>query len=439
MAISHHRLRFGRWLTAGTILGLAAGVTLGALLFPTENPVLLTVGALLDPIGEAWIRALRMIVVPLVVSLLFVSIVGGLGQEGVERMGIVALAAFLALYGVTTAASALLVPPMIGFLGLGAGALGDLSAEVPALAREAAGTGGGTLSEWVVALFPANPIQAMAEEDFLALVVFTVLFAIAAGRIAPGKRERLTSFFEAIVEAMLVLVVLLIKATPIAVFVLSLRYSREIGFDAGAVLLKYATIESAILFTVAIGLYPVSVFLGRVPLASFARAAWPGQVVGLSTRSSLAAVPALIEGARERLRLPDRVIGFGLPFSASTFKLSRMVTFPTQLLVLAHLYGIEIGVQEFLTFMVTILLLSFAALGIPRTGTGFRSLPAFVAAGIPVEGYVLLRTVEVLPDFFATLVNATSYLTVTTLLPRGAKVPAPVPAPATVGASEAVA
>ncbi len=138
----------------------------------------------------------------------------------------------------------------------------------------------------------------------------------------------------------------------------------------------------------------------------------------MSTRSSLAALPALVEGARTTLRLPESVVGFALPLSAATFKPNRLVTSPARLLFLAHVYGIRISPLEYAGFAGYVILLSAATLGIPRGGGTMKSLPAYVALGIPIEGYVLSRTVDVIWDFFATVLNATGYATAGVLLAR---------------------
>jgi Na+/H+-dicarboxylate symporter len=153
----------------------------------------------------------------------------------------------------------------------------------------------------------------------------------------------------------------------------------------------------------------------------FARAAWPGQVVAVTTRSSLAALPALVEGARARLALPDRVSGFGLPFAASTFKPNRLVSSPLRLLFLSWIYAIPVDPLGYAAFVGYVMLLAATTVGIPNQGTRMTTLPAYLAVGMPIEGIVLMHSVDMLWDFSATVLNATGYLAATTLLPREAE------------------
>jgi Na+/H+-dicarboxylate symporter len=137
--------------------------------------------------------------------------------------------------------------------------------------------------------------------------------------------------------------------------------------------------------------------------------------VAVSTRSSLASLPALIEGGREHLGFPPITTGFVLPFSSSLFKLSTVTAEPVRYLFLAHLFGIGLTLPQTATFLVTLILLSFAGVGVPRGGSGFDTLPAYIAAGVPIEGLVLVVAVDTVPDIAKTLINVTGQMTVATI------------------------
>src|SRR5205823_5746936 len=126
-------------------------------------------------------------------------------------------------------------------------------------------------------------------------------------------------------------------------------------------------------------LYPITAFVGRVPLRRFASAVAPAQAVAVGTRSSLASLAPLVEGAGERLRLPKEVAGLVLPLSVSTFKVNRTISAPLQLYFLTHLYGLPLRPGYVLTFTLTTVLLSFTSAGLPGGSESLVTLPLYLA------------------------------------------------------------
>jgi Na+/H+-dicarboxylate symporter len=165
-------------------------------------------------------------------------------------------------------------------------------------------------------------------------------------------------------------------------------------------------------------LYPVTAMLGNVSMRTFARAAAPAQLVAASTLSSIAALPALIEGAAQHLRLPSRYTGFVLPLCVSLFKFNRTVSATAKLVFLAHVYGVPLSSATLVVFMFTVILLSFGALGVPNGGQAFTTLPAYVAAGLPVEAIILLEATSIVPDMLKTVLNVTGDMSVAAILSR---------------------
>jgi proton glutamate symport protein len=165
--------------------------------------------------------------------------------------------------------------------------------------------------------------------------------------------------------------------------------------------------------------YPVSAILGGVSLGRFARGVAPAQMVAVSTRSSLASLPALIEGGKDHLGFPPATTGFVLPLSSAVFKMSTMTAEPVRYLFLAHLFGLTLSLPQTATFLLTLAILSFSGVGVPRGGSGFDTLPAYMAAGIPIEGLVLVVAVDTIPDVAKTIINVTGQMAVATLASRG--------------------
>jgi Na+/H+-dicarboxylate symporter len=271
-----------------------------------------------------------MTVIPLVFSLLIVS-VASVDVGTVGRIGWRALLTFVALLCGSFLFAALVAPPLFARLPVDAAAIASLGENGRAAAVVA--TEGvsrlPTFSQWFVDLVPINPIRAAADGAMFPLVIFALLFALASTRTTPDLRQLLVRFFQAISETMLVLVRWIIAVAPLGVFALMLGVATRIGASAVGALGYFVLTFCARLFVQTIALYPVAVVAGRVSFRDFALATFPAQAVAFSSRSSLASLPALIEGAEGRLRLPPEIAGFVLPLAVSTFKISAPIAWIT--------------------------------------------------------------------------------------------------------------
>ena len=221
----------------------------------------------------------------------------------------------------------------------------------------------------------------------------------------------------AVAEIMAVILRWAFVVMPIGVFALCFPLAARTGPGAGAVG-TYVVLESALLVACTLLLYPAVAVAGGVSMARFARAVWPAQAVAVSTRSSLAALPSLVDG-NGTLGLAASVTGFVLPLSVASFKLNRTVSGGVKLLFLAHAFGIAISPAQLVTFLASMLLLSFSTPGIPSVGT-VRSLPLYLALGIPIEGVLILNAVDAIPDLFKTILNVTGDLGVAAFVARWA-------------------
>ena len=154
-------------------------------------------------------------------------------------------------------------------------------------------------------------------------------------------------------------------------------------------------------------------------LRQFARALAPAQGIAVSSRSSLAALPALIDGA-SALGMPERITGFFLPFSTSLFRLGAAVALPVGVLFIAALYRVDLTAAQLVIVGVTSVLLSFSAPGIPG-GSILIMAPVLLAVGLPVEGIGILLGMDTIPDMFRTAANVTGTMAAAVVLdpPKG--------------------
>lgn len=393
-------------LTTRVLIGLALGLGLGAWIAAAGSPALRDAAALVEPVGTLWTRAIQMTVIPLVLGLLFTGVASG--GAGVGRVGARALLLFVVLLSVVAALTLLLAPPLLGRVGIDPAAAAALRAGTGPVDAKVPG-----FAEWVTGLIPSNPVKAAAEGTMLPLILATLLFSAAATRLPAPRREVLVRLAEAVSEMTLVLVGWVLALAPVGVFALALPLATRLGVAALGAVAAYVAVTVGVCALVIAALYPLAA-LGGVRVGEFARAAAPAQAVAFSSRSSLAALPAMIQGAAA-LRLPPEVGGFFLPLSASLFRLGGAVAIPVGVLFIGRLYGAEVGAAQLVTVGVSAVLLTFSVPGIPG-GSILIMAPVLLAAGLPVEGIGILLGVDTIPDMFRTTTNVTGHMAAASLL-----------------------
>jgi Na+/H+-dicarboxylate symporter len=402
------------------VIGLIAGLIIGSAVGASHSAAALRVVDLIRPLGELWINAIRMTVVPLVIALLFVGVTAHESSDDVGRLARTTIGTFFALLVFAASVALLICPPLIADMKLSAGAAEALRATAAsnggAPAAVVVPTGFAGLAAWVVALVPTNVVQVAAGGAMLPLIVFTLLFALATRRIEPALRQSLVGFFDALAGATTRIVDWIILAAPIGVFALVLSAASRTGAALAGAMAYYVVACSAALLLFTLLLYPLATVVGRIPLGWFARTVLPSQAVALSSSSSLASLPTLVEGARA-MELPLEVRGFVLPLSVATFKVATPITWLTGTLFLAKLYGVPLSAASMLTIALTAAALSFTIPGVPQ-GAQLLLAPVLVGYGIPAEGIALLIAVDTIPDLVGTLTNVTGDMIVAVIVGR---------------------
>ena len=410
-------MRIPMSLTRQVVLAMLLSLAIGTAISASGNSTLAAAAAFIQPIGTLWVSAIRMSVVPLVVSLLIVGVASVEETKDIGRLGLRTYSVFIALLLVIAVYAALVAPALFAWMPTEAG-----SSLAPGNTASSAVTEGmrklPTLGEWLVSIVPTNPIRAAADGDMLPLVIFSILFALACLKTATEVRQPVLGFFKGVSAAMLVLVRWIIALAPIGVFALMLPLASRIGATAAGALGYFVLINCGMLVVVLVLLYPLAVFAGGVSLRSFARAVLPAQAVAMSSRSSLASLPALIDGAR-KLELSPTIKGFVLPLAVSTFKAGGPVSGVAGAVFLSHLYGVPIGPADIALVAIVSTVLTFATPGIP-SGSLILMTPLYTSIGLPAEGIGLLIAVDLLPDIFKTVTNVTADMVAAVVVSRGA-------------------
>lgn len=387
-------------------LGLVLGLMLGMLLSREATPSSATTSLLgvLDIIGTGWINAVRMTVIPLVVPLLIVGVAGGGDLSITGRVGARAFGWMLVLLVACAAFSAFVSPLWFQSLQLDPAATARLraTATIDIPPSDAL-----SLRTWVLSLIPLNPIKAAADGTLLPVVLFTLLYAFALGRVDDGPRRAQLEFFRGMGDTMLVVVRWMLAIGWLGIFALATVLGQKLGASALSAIGFYIMVLIVLHLVATIAIYAMVAVNRRVPLRAFARALVPSQVVGMGSRSSLAALPAMVKGATDVLGLPPTATGFVLPLCASVFKLTSAIYWPVGALFVAKLYGIDLPTSSLLLVAASSVVLNFSTPGIPSGGM-LLQVPLYTSIGLPVEGIGIMIALDTLPDMFKTLLNVTA-------------------------------
>ena len=415
--------------SARVLIALAAGLAGGTAIALSGSAALVRAADRLTPIGLVWVNAIRMTVIPLVVALLITAIASVSDLKTVGRLGGRTLVVFGLLLLGTAVVAVPLLPLAFGLLPFDAGSRPPLPPGAAEAAGQLAASGASpSFGAWLTTLIPTNPVAAAADGAMLPLIVFTLLLALAIARSPAAGRTTLLGFFQALGDAMLVMVRWVVALAPIGIFGLILPLAAHGGAGLAGAVGFYVLVYSLASLVVTALLYPVAALAGRVPIRRFARAALPAQLIALSTSSSIAALPALVEGAERDLGLPERVTGFVLPLAVSVFKIAGPVSWTVGALFIGWYYRVPIGPRELATIALAAVFLAFAAPGVPR-GAFLMLTPLFLAIGLPAEGIGILIAVDAIPDLFSTVLNTTGNLAAATIVARQREPAGASPAP----------
>ena len=353
------------------LVALGVGVAGGTAIAASGNAPLLRAADLIAPIGALWVNAIRMTVIPLVVSLLITGVASATDVKSVGRLGGRTVLVFVLLLAGTAIIAMPFGRPLFALLpphGVAAPPPGAAEAA----GQIAAGGQSQTLSAWLTSLLPANPIAAAATGAMVPLILFTLRLALASARSPAAARATLVGFFRALGDAMLTLVRWVVMIAPVGVFALVLPLAAHAGTAFAGAIGFYVVAYSISSLAVTALLYPVVALAAKLPMRRFARAALPAQLIAFSSSSSIASLPALVESAERSLSLPSRVTGFVLPLAVSTFKLAAPLSWTLGALFVGWFYRIPLHTMDLATIAFAAVFLSFIAPRGGRTGSSPR-------------------------------------------------------------------
>lgn len=404
-------------LSVQVLLALAAGLGVGALAAAYGGTGAPRVIEGVEALGGLWLNALRMTVVPLIFAVLVTGIAQVSDAAATGRLAMRGVLWFVGLLLLSAVTSVLLVNGI-----LAAWPVGDTAAAALRAGAQAPLTGVATAPDfvaWVKSLAPSNPIKAAAEDAILPVVVFAVFTGFALTRLPDARGRTLLEVFQALGEAMIVIVRWVLLAAPIGVFALGLGVGLRAGVGAAGVLGQYIVVASTAGLTIALLAYALAVTVGRAPLGRWARATSPVLATAFATQSSLACLPAMIERTRDDLGVPARVANLVLPLAVAVFRMTSPAVNLAVCVFVAHVYDLHPSLLQYVGAVFVALAVSVGSVGLPGQVSFIVSVaPICIALGLPIELLPILLAVEVAPDIFRTLGNVTGDMAVTAILAR---------------------
>lgn len=362
------------------------------------------------PIGTMFINLIKMMIVPVV----FFSLVVGMTSLGdTKKLGRIG-AKTVCLYLMTTAVAILIGFGVAGIVSPGTGL--DLTSNAAVKVKEAPG-----LMQVLVAMIPANPIDAMAKAQILPVIVFSLFVGIGIVHVGGERAQLLMKFFDAAAEVSYKIIGIVMQFAPIGVFALLLPVVAKNG---PAVLLPLMSVIACVAVGCVIHAIVVYSSLARVwgghtPMEFF-RGMSEAMMIAFTTCSSAAALPINMKNCQEKLGVSREVSSFVLPLGATINMDGTALYMGVCSLFIANVFGVDLTMGQMLMIILTGTLASIGTAGVPGAGLIMLAM-VLQTAGLPLEGLALVAGIDRVLDMFRTCLNITGDGAVTIVMDQEEK------------------
>lgn len=360
-------------------------------------------GTRFQRLGGLFLRMLKMVAVPLVVTSLASGIMGLGGAAHLGRMFSRTLVYYLAT-------SVLAILTGLAVTNLIRPGLGGVGRHVAPAAGVGGGDGlGNVLFEQIENLIPANPLAALVEPNFLSIIAFTVAFAIFSLQLGGEVARRVRGAADTGFAVMMAMTHAIIRLAPLGVFFLVAATTATQGAGVFVSLSAYMlTVAVALAIHACLTLPLILRFVARRSPWQFARAMSPALLTAFSSASSNGALPLTLDCAETRGGVRNRVGSFVLPLGATVNMDGTALYEAVAVLFIAQLhFGHDLPLAQQLVVCVTALLASVGAAGIPHAGLVMMAI-ILQAVGLPAESQGIILAVDRVLDMGRTAVNVWS-------------------------------
>jgi Na+/H+-dicarboxylate symporter len=375
------------------VIAMIVGTIIGAMMGHSAS--------IFAPLGSIFIHLIKMLVIPLV-AVAIISGAAGLGSShSAGKVGLTTLG-FFAFTSAVAVALALVMgevfQPGVGI---------DLTG-VEGMFSNAYAEKGDLPSFWatLLGMIPTNVFQSLNEANILQILVFCLFFGVAVSKLEKERRDPLINGVNAVVDAMVWMINVVMKIAPLGVFGLMADAVGTFGFSALMVVFKLFVVYIAAILIYGFIFYPIMIklFSKTSPIA-FLSAMKKPQAVALSTASSMATLPVTMETCEEELGVRNSTASFVLPLGATINMSGNAIYYGLVAIFFAQMFNVDLGMSAYIAIIVTSTLGAVGQAGVP--GPSFLVVAVLLSAGIPIEGLPLLFALDRIFDMVRTALNIT--------------------------------
>lgn len=387
-------------LTTKIFIALILGVVTGLILHPIkENPMVekYLLNFIFNFLGNGFVRAIRMVVVPLVLCSL---VMGSAGIEDVTKLGRIGIKT-LAFYLSTTAFAVVLALVGGNIINPGKGIQLENIATTAVKTPETK-----PFVDILLDMIPINPIEALATGNMLQIIVFAILLGVALSLLGE-KASNVKKLFEEGNSVSLKLVELIMKLAPLGVYGLIAKTFTTLGYVALIPLFKYFIGVVIILFIHCLVTYQgILVLFGKYNPIKFFKGFAPTMMIGFSTASSSACLPSSLKTVQENFGVSKTISSFTIPLGNTINMDGTAVMQGIATIFIAQIYGKDLTMAHYISIILTATLASIGTAGVPGVGVIMLGM-VLVQVGLPLEGIGLVMGIDRFVDMFRTMINIT--------------------------------
>lgn len=387
-------------LTTKIFIALILGVVTGLILHPMkENPMVekYLLNFIFNFLGNGFVRAIRMVVVPLVLCSL---VMGSAGIEDVTKLGRIGIKT-LAFYLSTTAFAVVLALVGGNIINPGKGIQLENIATTAVKTPETK-----PFVDILLDMIPINPIEALATGNMLQIIVFAILLGVALSLLGE-KASNVKKLFEEGNSISLKLVELIMKLAPLGVYGLIAKTFTTLGYVALIPLFKYFIGVVIILFIHCLVTYQgILILFGKYNPIKFFKGFAPTMMIGFSTASSSACLPSSLKTVQENFGVSKTISSFTIPLGNTINMDGTAVMQGIATIFIAQIYGKDLTMAHYISIILTATLASIGTAGVPGVGVIMLGM-VLVQVGLPLEGIGLVMGIDRFVDMFRTMINIT--------------------------------
>ena len=393
-------------LHAAIAAGLLFGLLFGLIAAATGNRWLLAIAEASAPFGSLFMNAIRMVVIPLIVVVIFTAIARLGNPRKLGRIGGLAIA----YYWMT-----LLPAIAIGMATMQFGLRFASKIEMPPAEATAVPELQGIV-DFLISLVPANPFAAASAGQILPVIVFTALLAAATGTLAEERRERLLNIADDVSEALIRLVWWILYTAPIGVFGLTAPVTAQLGWGLLQSLAVFVvTVFVGLVLFLALVTLPLVWFMAGISPLRYLRGTVGAMSVAASTTSTVTAIPVTLEETTRNLRVSPTIADLLVPLGASMHRPGSALFQGASIVFLAWLYQVPIPLAAVGAALLATFLVSLTVAPVPSSGV-VTMAPALDAIGVPVAGLAILLGIDRIPDMMRSIVNQLGQISAAVLI-----------------------